>query len=112
MGMIKLYKVENERGHFSMWGDIQNGRLSLSGSDYGKAVSGFWGGGGYEYHFSLTEDNTCKLAELLGVQDIEQDLLEAVRKKFFDPAPGGGFKEFCEENGIDPGFGSYIDFDD
>ena len=85
-----------------------DGRLDIAGQDLGPTVARFFGGATeYEFARSVAPDGVARLRELLGIGP-DDDLLAAIRERFYGPGASHALEKYVEENGIESKFWSRV----
>ena len=102
---LVLCNYHDERINIHVQADLQNGKLTLAGHDFGKTVEGVWGDSDYEYWYSLDRENTKKL---LAVIHGEEDPKAAVLREFSGEGGCKALRDICNQNEIQYEFHSYI----
>lgn len=77
---------------------LKDGTLRISGADFGPAVEEWWGDDDYEYWMEIAPEDSKKLFLSILREAFNADL----RLTFT------GLRKFCEANGINPKFDSWV----
>lgn len=101
-----LYSSSSRRLEISIF--RKENVLTLSGYDYGSECSNINGKDEYEFHYSLSGENTQKFFERLKDKYENFDELESALKEEFGTEDGSvRFREFCDRNGVKHQFISF-----
>ncbi len=108
MNRVQLCGYKSPEIEIHVHASIINGRLKIEGQDIGKNVENFWGDTDYEYYYTLSENDTSKLHEVLNeISNQNLTLLEQIKLNFSGTEGCRNFREFCEEHSIKYEFFSY-----
>ncbi len=93
-----LWKDEIEGIRITVWAEIRDGSLTVSGQDLGKRLEDLFGEGEYEYFYSFDRENTARLIALLtdGGPDLKGELIQ----RFSGNEGCARLRQFCEENDL------------
>lgn len=86
---------------------INEGKLTFAGQDFGEACEGINGKYEYEFWYHLDEENTHRLLVQLRLKHNLRNKLSTILKSEFGSDDGSvKFKAFCDEIGVDCQFSS------
>lgn len=60
-----LHKEKTDRLQMTVWAEVSEGCLKITGQDFGAEPLAFFGKEEYEYFYTLNKQNTAKLVALL-----------------------------------------------
>ena len=87
---------------------VLDGKLALSGEEWGPACERINGKDEYEYRVSFDEDNTKRLLTQLRMEyGTEMPLAEMLREAFGTEMPSTKLMEYCEAREVEYSFSSY-----
>lgn len=93
-----LYEEQNNRLQMSVWVEINDGCLQISGQDLGVAPLEFWGEDEYEYFYSFSQENTARLVSLLGATS--HDFKNVLFERFGSIDGLRALRDFCGSHAI------------
>lgn len=100
-----LCNEETPRVRVNVWAKISEGCLTISGQDWGPAVTDVFGESEYEYYYEFDRKNTERLFNLLNTEG--QSVNEVLTHKFGGMDGCRIMREFCEANNITYRFYGY-----
>ena len=95
---ICLCKERTEQLWVTVYAEIKEGKMTVSGQDLGEPCERFWGSDEYEYWYSFDEENTEKI--LMRLSENDADPIEEFQKRFFGMTAYRKLRSFCETEGI------------
>ena len=102
---LKLCRYHDERVSVYVDATLAGGCLTFSCEDMGSFVEDFWGDDDYEYWYRFDEENTTKL--LSAINGLEAPA-EALLREFSGERGTSKLRDFCDNNGIEYQFSSYV----
>lgn len=102
---ILLCDEQTSNVSVTVWAELSEGCLTISGQDLGKAVMDFFGDTDYEYFYRFDQKNTERLLQLANPEG--QDLSHVLKQRFGRMDGCRILREFCEANNIKYSFFSY-----
>ena len=109
MTAIELCCHRTEALWVTVWAEIKDGKLTVSGQDLGQPVKEWFGGDEFEYSCSFDESNTRKLFSALS--DSSSDPIKAFMERFSGPRGFWELKDFCNEANIPYEYFSWHSFE-
>ena len=109
MTAIELYCHRTEALWVTVWAEIKDGKLTVSGQDLGQPVKEWFGSDEFEYSCSFDELNTRKLFSALS--DSSSDPIKAFMERFSGPRGFWELKDFCNEANIPYEYFSWHSYD-
>ena len=98
MTEIELCCHRTEALWVTVWAEIKDGKLTVSGQDLGQPVKEWFGSDEFEYECRFDESNTRKLLSILSENG--SDPIEMLKERFSGSRGFGELKEFCNEANI------------
>ena len=102
---ILLCDEQTSNASVTVWAELSEGCLTISGQDLGKAVMDFFGDTDYEYFYKFDQENTERLLQLANPEG--QDLSHVLIQRFGGMDGCRILREFCDANSIKYSFFSY-----
>lgn len=109
MTEIKLCCHRTETLWVTVWAEIKDGKLTVSGQDLGQPVKEWFGGDEFEYSGSFDAENTRKLFSALSENG--SDPIKAFIERFSGPRGFWELKDFCNEANIPYEYFSWHSFE-
>ena len=109
MTEIELYCHRTEALWVTVWAEIKDGKLTVSGQDLGQPVKEWFGGDEFEYSCSFDESNTRKLFSAFSENG--SDPIKAFIERFSGPRGFWELKDFCNEANIPYEYFSWHSYD-
>ena len=109
MTEIELYCHRTEALWVTVWAEIKDGKLTVSGQDLGQPVNEWFGSDEFEYSCSFDESNTRKLFSVLSENG--SDPIKAFIERFSGPRGFWELKDFCNEANIPYEYFSWHSYD-
>ena len=109
MTEIELYCHRTEALWVTVWAEIKDGKLTVSGQDLGQPVKEWFGSDEFEYSCSFDESNTRKLFSALS--ENASNPIKAFMERFSGPRGFWELKDFCNEANIPYEYFSWHSYD-
>ena len=106
---IELYCHRTEALWVTVWAEIKDGKLTVSGQDLGQPVKEWFGGDEFEYSCSFDESNTWKLFSALSENG--SDPIKAFIERFSGLDGFQKLKDFAHAANIPYEYFSWHSFD-
>ena len=95
---FELCREKTDFMQVSVWAEITDGCLKISGQDFGTVAATFFGDDEYEYFYGFSKENTVRLISL--ITDNPQDFKDVFIQRFSGMDGVKALREFCQANDL------------